>query len=110
MNSMRLSMSLLAATVVFGGLAAPQLAFAAPPRVPPGECNAVTAKVGQPKVWQAVFWAERQDDFGHVERTLSAPCFTTQATCKAWLYWQQTDWPESGQLSVRYCKIGRPYG
>jgi hypothetical protein len=108
---MRFSVSLTAAAAIASGLAvAPQVASAAPPRVLPQECNAVAAKVGQAKTWQALFWAQRRDDFGHLEETFSAPCFTSASTCKAWLYWQQTDWPEPGQINIKYCKAGRPYG
>jgi hypothetical protein len=28
-----------------------------------------------------------------MEHYAAAPCFKTEAACKAWLYWIQSDWP-----------------
>jgi hypothetical protein len=85
----------------------PLPASASPPRVQPIACPAAVAKVGRAHVWQAVFWAQRKDDFGNPEEILAAPCFTTAASCNAWLYWAQSDWTD--RLSVRYCAPGMPY-
>jgi hypothetical protein len=100
-----------AATLAAGAAIAPQYASAAnvPPRVQGQNCNAVAAKVGQAKTWQAVYWGWRRDIFDrHNEQSLQAPCFTTQASCKAWLFWAQTDYPN--EIVIHFCKAGRPYG
>lgn len=99
----------VSATFAIGALAAPDVSLAkTPSHVPPGNCPAVAAKVGPAKTWQAVFWGKRRDLFDHPQETFVTACFTTQANCKAWLYWEQTAWPMP--IVVRYCKIGMPYG
>ncbi len=91
--------------VIAGALATPQAASAkTPPRVPPGSCAVVAAKVGPAKTWRATFWGWRRDLFDHRQETFVTACFTTQAACKAWLYWEQTAWPMP--IDVRYCKLG----
>ncbi len=103
-----LSSSLVAVAGALGVSVAPEVVSAkTPPRVAPGNCGAVAARVGPAKTWQAVFWGRRHDLFDHSQQTFVTACFTTQASCKAWLYWEQTDWPTP--VVVRYCKIGMPY-
>jgi hypothetical protein len=90
-----------------GGPAA--LAAKTPPRVHGMSCVAAAAKVGPAKTWQATYWGWRRDIFDrHNEQFLQSPCFTTQATCKAWLYWAQTDFPN--EIVIKFCKQGQPYG
>ncbi|MEJ0012318.1 MAG: hypothetical protein WDM94_06730 [Bauldia sp.] len=103
-----------AATVVLGVAAVPSFAQAAgpypppPPRVQGMNCAAVASKVGRAKTWQALYWGWRRDIFDrHDEQFLQAPCFTTQASCKAWLYWAQIDFPK--MTVMKFCKTGAPY-
>lgn len=65
---------------------------AAPPRVEGQDCRVLAAKIGSDKVWQTTFWAWRTDDFGFREEYFVAPCFASEAACKAWLYWTRSDW------------------
>lgn len=112
---MRVTLSLAtAALVAFGVTMTPPLAIAAgpyrppPPRVEGMSCAAAIAKVGRAKTWQALYWGWRRDIFDrHDEEFMQAPCFTTQASCKAWLYWAQTDFPNETQM--KFCKPGVPY-
>jgi hypothetical protein len=100
-----------AATFALSTAAVPTFANAAntPPRVLGQNCAVVAAKVGKAKTWQAVYWGWRRDIFDrHNEQSLQAPCFTTQASCKAWLYWAQTDYPN--EIVIHFCKSGQPYG
>ena len=43
-------------------------------------------------VWQTSFVGQRLGPFDQLEDYHAAPCFRSQADCKAWLYWAQTDW------------------
>jgi hypothetical protein len=112
---MRVLSSVVAAAVVaFGMTVVPPLALAAgpyrpaPPRVEGMSCPAAFAKVGRAKTWQALYWGWRRDIFDrHDEQFMQAPCFTSQASCKAWLYWAQTDYPH--QNVTKFCKPGAPY-
>ena len=108
---MRKTMRLIGATAMaFATVAAPHWAAAATDRYPhtvPQDCGYLAAKLGPSKVWQAQFWAQRVDDFGHIERLFVAPCFASQANCVAWLYWAQSDWPD--HLAPGRCKTGMPY-
>jgi hypothetical protein len=106
---MRLLMSMVAAAAIFlPTVTAAPAAYTNPhPRVQPGSCYALSAKLGQSKVWQAAFSAQRLDVFDHPEWINVAPCFATHADCFNWLYWAQTDWPD--QNYVGFCKRGMPY-
>jgi hypothetical protein len=100
--------SMMVAATVLATAAMPQTALArAHPRVQPSDCGYLAAKVGPAKVWQASFWGQRLDDFGHWEFILVAPCFAKETTCVDWLYWAQSDWPDH-QAPGR-CKKGMPY-
>ncbi len=63
-----------------------------PPRVNPQSCSRLKADMGAKNVWQTSFVGQRQGPFDQLESYHAAPCFRTQADCKAWLYWAQTDW------------------
>ena len=106
---MRALLSAAAAAILFTAVAVPQVALAAAhPRVQPLDCQSIAAKVGPGKVWQAAFWAKMGgDDFDPYESIMVAPCFSSQASCVDWLYWEQTDWPD--QDYVGRCKAGMPY-
>jgi hypothetical protein len=101
LGSMMVAATMLAA-------ATPQTALArSHPRVQALNCSYAAAKVGPGKVWQASFWGQRLDDFGHWEFIMVAPCFTKLTTCEDWLYWAQSDWPDHQQPGR--CKQGMPY-
>jgi hypothetical protein len=74
-------------------------AEAAPARVAAYSCGALSAQIGPAKVWRTQFEGYRPSPFDffrnhkRMDRYAAAPCFRTQSTCKAWLYWAQTDWP-----------------
>ena len=109
---MRTVISVAAAvTMAIGVTSAPPIALAAktPPRVQGLNCAATAAKVDRAKTWQALYWGWRRDIFDrHNEEFMQAPCFTTQASCKAWLWWAQTDYPN--EIVIHFCKTGQPYG
>lgn len=63
-----------------------------PPRVSGQSCSKLKAEMGRANVWQTSFVGERLGPFDQLEKYHAAPCFRTQADCKAWLYWAQTDW------------------
>jgi hypothetical protein len=109
---MRVLSSIVAASALLTGLAsASPIALAAnvPPHVQGQNCAVVAAKIGKAKTWQASYWGWRVDIFErHTEQFLQSPCFTTQASCKAWLYWAQTDYPN--EIVMKFCKKGQPYG
>lgn len=82
---------------VLGALACaavPLLSFATstaqaqPARVPGLDCRSVA---GQSNVWQTTFWGWKVDDFGFRQEFMASPCFTSEANCKAWLYWARSD-------------------
>ena len=63
-----------------------------PPRVQGQSCSKLKAQLGRANVWQTSFVGQRLGPFDQLEDYHAAPCFRTQADCKAWLYWAQTDW------------------
>jgi hypothetical protein len=65
---------------------------ASPPRVEGEDCRVLAAAIGKNNVWQTTFWATGKDVFDRPVEFFAAPCFRTQATCKAWLYWARSDW------------------
>ena len=91
----------LAALLMLG---APHAANAAPPRVHAYSCGALASSVGSHNVWRTWFTGYRHQLFGPPDHYTASPCFKTQAACKAWLYWAQTDWPR--QNSFRPCRKG----
>jgi hypothetical protein len=68
---------------------------ASPPRVSGQNCQWLAAEIGATNVWQTTFWGWRYDVFDEREDINVAPCFASEADCKAWLYWAQSDWKHS---------------
>jgi hypothetical protein len=102
---MRMLAALLALSTVLAGAIAP--AEAAPPRVAAYDCGALAAQKGPGNVWQTWFSGRRDELFGPDSFYTAAPCFTTQANCKAWLYWAQSDWQKYS--TFRPCRKGLSY-
>jgi hypothetical protein len=94
----------LAALLMLG---APQDANAAPPRVAAYSCGYLASTIGPRNVWQTWFTGSQRQLFDQIEWYTASPCFKTQAACKAWLYWAQTDWPR--QNTFKPCRKGIPY-
>ncbi len=88
--------------------APPPVSAAQPPRVQGLNCTR-SLKASAPKnaIWWAAFWGQREGFFDRRESTHQVRCFRSQADCKAWLYWIQSDWPEWNQFLP--CKRGFPY-
>ena len=82
-------------------------AEAAPPRVEAYDCGTLAAQKGAANVWQTYFYGQRETLFDKKESTTASPCFTTEANCKAWLYWAQTDWQKYS--TFRPCRKGLGY-
>ena len=80
---------------------------AQPPRVPAYDCGYLASVKGPGNVWQTWFHGERETLFDRREQYTAAPCFPTQAECKAWLYWAQSDWQKYS--TFRPCRKGIPY-
>ena len=97
---MHLASLAIAAIIALGALTAlPVEASAAPPpRVPGLACNALA---GHSNVWRTDYWMRFVNENGHTESQMFSPCFTSQASCEAWFYWAQTDWPD--QIAVKRC-------
>ncbi len=89
-------------------LAAPHGAQAAPPpRVSAYSCSYLASTIGPRHVWQTWFRGSRKRMFMPTEHYVASPCFKSQAACKAWLYWAQTDWPLVN--TFRPCRRGIGY-
>jgi hypothetical protein len=56
-------------------------------------CGTLAHSIGASNVWRSYFRGARQGLFDQVWWYTSSPCFRSQADCKAWLYWTQSDWP-----------------
>ena len=80
---------------------------ATPPRVNGYACKALTASMPAGSIWSAAFFGSRIGPFDRRERTHQVRCFKTDASCKAWLYWMQSDWRDDNL--VRRCRVGNPY-
>ena len=91
-----MSAAVLAAAVV-AGTAGPLPAEAKTyPKVAGMSCSAAAKQVGAANVWRTTFSGSRETDFIFGDRYQgyhASPCFTNQASCKAWLYNTQTAWP-----------------
>jgi len=74
-------------------LSAPHVAQAAPPRVAGQSCSYLASTMGPGHIWRTWFTGSRRQLFGPPLHYTASPCFRTEAACKAWLYWAQTDWP-----------------
>lgn len=107
--SVRIALPILILTAFVGLVAGAVTASAAPPpRVEGLYCTrALKASAPANAFWWAVFQGERKGFFGGRETTRQLRCFRSQADCKAWLYWVQSDWPDLNQL--RRCKRGFPF-
>ena len=88
---MRLATATLIAAAAILPAAIPAEA-ANPPRVNGESCSKLKAQLGKGNVWQTSFVGQRLGMFDELESYHAAPCFRSQANCKAWLYWAQTDW------------------
>jgi len=62
---------------------------AQPARVQGLDCGVLAAQ-GK-KIWQTSFWGWKIDEFGFRQELNASPCFTSEANCKAWLYWARAD-------------------
>src|SRR5262245_25437131 len=76
---------------------------------PPGRgysCSALAKQIGKRNVWQTIFYGEREIGFAGWDRDWirRAPCFKTQADCKAWLYAAQTYYWE--MMEFQPCRKG----
>lgn len=80
---------------------------APPPRVDGYACRTLKASMPVADIWSAAFYGGRVRPFNQIEYTHQVRCFRTEASCKAWLYWIQTDWRETNM--VRRCRVGKPY-
>ena len=85
-------------------LSAPHVAQAAPPRVAGPSCRGLAAQVGPGNVWRTTYRGYRHQLFGPPRSYYASPCFRTEAACKAWLYWAQTDWPRMNSFTP--CRPG----
>jgi len=104
----RMMAGLAAAAALFGIGAMIETAEAAPPpRVPAYNCGYLVQTQGPAKVWQTWFRGYRETLFGPDNYYTATPCFTSQANCKAWLYWAQTDWPKRNNFKP--CRKGLGY-
>jgi len=96
-----LAMALAAATTI---PLATTAEAAAPPRVEGYHCPTLAAMEGPANVWHTWFRGQKEDLFDRIDRFVASPCFRTEAECKAWLYWAQTDWPDRN--TFRPCAKG----
>lgn len=88
-------------------LAMPPLAEAAPPpRVKGLNCRTLAKQIPASSMWTATFRGNRIGHFDIRESTFQVKCFKSQADCKAWVYWIQSDWPLENQ--VKRCRKGKP--
>ena len=89
-------------------LSAPHAAQAAPPRVPAYSCGTLASTIGPQQCLADLVHAARASSCSDRRDYYTAsPCFKTQAACKAWLYWAQTDWPLVN--TFRPCRKGLGY-
>jgi hypothetical protein len=102
---MRLVAAVLAIGIIFSGLA-PGAEAAQPPRVQAYSCSYLVATRAS-HIWQTWFTGARRDLWDHYDTYTAAPCFTGEASCKAWLYWAQSDWPDRN--TFRPCRRGLVY-
>jgi len=81
-------------------------AGAAPARVTALSCKTLAKSMARNQIWWSHFYGERSGLFRR-EWHSATGCFKSQANCKAWLYWQMTDWPLDMRWSA--CRRGLPY-
>lgn len=81
---------------------------ALPPRVEGLLCTrSLKASMPKESIWWTAFYGERTGFFDRHGTTHQVRCFKSEAACKAWLYWAQTDWPYLNQWLP--CARGFPY-
>lgn len=98
----RLGAAFIAAASILSAATIPVDA-ANPPRVQGQSCSKLKAAIGKSNVWSTSFVGQRKGPFDRIESYQAAPCFRSQADCKAWLYWAQSDW-DYYQYSTRAAK------
>ena len=76
-----------------------------PPRVKGTYCRTLAASRPASKIWWSSFYGERTGLF-NLETYHVSYCFKSEADCKAWLYWAQTDYPQMNR--VQRCRRGLP--
>lgn len=74
------------------------------PRVRAERCDVLAERIGARNVWTSSFSGQRRDIRDWTERISRRGCFRTQADCRAWLYWMQSDWPLL--MNFRQCRRG----
>jgi len=90
----RLGSAIFAAgLVVFGHVAAAEAQEQRYPRVRAYSCGWLADEIGPGRVWTVWFRGQRETIRDRIERTSVRGCFRTQADCRAWLYWMQSDFP-----------------
>lgn len=82
----------LTAASITAAPAAQKLYDGQPARVAAGDCSFLAGQLGPGRVWQTTFSARGEDAFGYPISYFAAPCFASEAECKAWLYWARSDW------------------
>ena len=87
-----ISVLLLAALAAFS-FPPPMADAAQHPRVQAQNCRALASSIGARNVWQTRFQGQKRLLFDEIVSFRRTACFRTQAACKAWLYWAQSDWP-----------------
>ena len=79
-----------------------------PPRVKGLICSkSLKASAAKNAIWWTNFQGARKGFFDQRETTMMVRCFRSQADCKAWLYWAQTDWPKRNNFKP--CRRGLGY-
>ena len=104
---MRFLASVLALAVCAAAVPIGNAHAAPPPRVEAFHCSYLAPSVGAANVWQTWFSGQREDLFDNVTRLIAAPCFQTEANCKAWLYWAQSDYTDHSRFEP--CRRGLNY-
>ena len=71
-----------------------------PPRVEGYSCSAMLSSLPPSKVWRTSFRGHKRDlNTGFFWPHAATACFTSQKDCKAWLYWEQSDWPDQNTFT-----------
>jgi hypothetical protein len=93
----------IAVALLFSSAFAPKVADAAPPRVEGFSCSYGKAPRG---TWIGYFDGIKESpiiSFGErYDPVTMIRCFKTQADCKAWKYWAQTDYPTA--VRTAWCR------
>jgi hypothetical protein len=82
------------ALALAGTMPAPPALADTPPRgVPAYDCRSLAATTSPADIWWTRFDGERRDVFDNIDAYHVTACFLSEADCKAWLYWTQSDFP-----------------